>query len=142
MRRRPGQRWRRFPGWKDVTAEEWRSAQWQRSHCVKNTAQLRGVHGTSASDVWAVGDGGALLRFDGAAWTAMTSGTSNALSRVFALTPSRAYAVGQAGIVLAFDGARWTTVQSGAATFLFGVWSTGGHTFAVGGDGAILEHRD
>jgi len=37
--------WRRFPGWKDVTDEEWRSAQWQRSHCVKNVAQLRGVVG-------------------------------------------------------------------------------------------------
>ncbi len=37
--------WRRFPGWKDVTEQEWRSAQWQRSHCVKNTAQFRSVLG-------------------------------------------------------------------------------------------------
>ena len=28
--------WTRFPGWKDVTTAEWESAQWQRSHCVKN----------------------------------------------------------------------------------------------------------
>jgi lysine 2,3-aminomutase len=42
--------WRRFPGWKDVTEEEWRSAQWQRSHCVKNTAQLRGVLGDLVDD--------------------------------------------------------------------------------------------
>ena len=28
--------WTRFPGWRDVTAEEWASAQWQRAHCVKN----------------------------------------------------------------------------------------------------------
>jgi lysine 2,3-aminomutase len=42
--------WRRFPGWKDVTQEEWRSAQWQRSHCVKNTAQLRGVLGDLVDD--------------------------------------------------------------------------------------------
>ena len=26
------------PGWRDVTAEQWRSAQWQRAHCVKNVA--------------------------------------------------------------------------------------------------------
>jgi lysine 2,3-aminomutase len=37
--------WRRFPGWAGVTEDDWRSAQWQRSHCVKNTAQLRGVLG-------------------------------------------------------------------------------------------------
>ncbi|HET6986179.1 MAG TPA: lysine 2,3-aminomutase, partial [Kribbella sp.] len=37
--------WTRIPGWKDVTAEEWRSVQWQRSHCVKNVKQLRVVMG-------------------------------------------------------------------------------------------------
>jgi lysine 2,3-aminomutase len=37
--------WRRFPGWRDVTAEDWNRAQWQRAHCVKNPAQLRAVLG-------------------------------------------------------------------------------------------------
>ncbi|GAB3084630.1 KamA family radical SAM protein [Nocardioides zeae] len=37
--------WRRFPGWRDVTEAEWRSAQWQRVHCVKNNKQLRELVG-------------------------------------------------------------------------------------------------
>ncbi|MCP2342662.1 KamA family radical SAM protein [Actinomadura rupiterrae] len=37
--------WRRLPGWRDVTTAEWESAQWQRSHCVKNVRQLRAVMG-------------------------------------------------------------------------------------------------
>jgi lysine 2,3-aminomutase len=37
--------WRRLPGWRDVTPEEWRDAQWQRAHCVKNTRQLANVMG-------------------------------------------------------------------------------------------------
>jgi lysine 2,3-aminomutase len=37
--------WRRLPGFAEVTDEEWRSAQWQRAHCVKNVRQLRGVYG-------------------------------------------------------------------------------------------------
>jgi lysine 2,3-aminomutase len=37
--------WRRLPGWRDVTDEQWRSAQWQRAHCVKNVAQLRALMG-------------------------------------------------------------------------------------------------
>jgi lysine 2,3-aminomutase len=37
--------WRRFPGWADVTADDWESVQWQRAHCVKNVRQLRGVWG-------------------------------------------------------------------------------------------------
>jgi lysine 2,3-aminomutase len=37
--------WRRLPGWREVTDEQWRSAQWQRAHCVKNVAQLRALMG-------------------------------------------------------------------------------------------------
>ncbi len=42
--------WTRFPGWRDVTREEWESAQWQRSHCVKNVGQLRAVMGDLLED--------------------------------------------------------------------------------------------
>ncbi len=37
--------WTRFPGWREVTEEQWRSAQWQRAHCVKNLRQLRELMG-------------------------------------------------------------------------------------------------
>ncbi|SDD21272.1 KamA family radical SAM protein [Nocardioides lianchengensis] len=37
--------WTRFPGWRDVTAAEWDSVQWQRAHCVKNVKQLRELTG-------------------------------------------------------------------------------------------------
>ena len=37
--------WRRLPGWRHVTRDEWESAQWQRAHCVKNITQLRIVYG-------------------------------------------------------------------------------------------------
>jgi lysine 2,3-aminomutase len=37
--------WRRFPGWAQVTEQDWESAQWQRAHCVKNARQLTRVIG-------------------------------------------------------------------------------------------------
>lgn len=37
--------WRRYPGWAGVTESQWRDAQWQRSHSVKNIGQLRAVVG-------------------------------------------------------------------------------------------------
>ena len=37
--------WRRFPGWREITDAQWRNAQWQRVHCVKNAKQLRTVVG-------------------------------------------------------------------------------------------------
>ncbi|MGN6252077.1 MAG: KamA family radical SAM protein [Marmoricola sp.] len=42
--------WRRFPGWREVSSQEWESAQWQRSHCVKNVRQLREVLGDLIED--------------------------------------------------------------------------------------------
>nr|MDT0522723.1 lysine 2,3-aminomutase [Streptomyces sp. DSM 41633] len=38
--------WRRFPGWREVTAAEWADPQWQRAHCVKGAEGLRAVMGT------------------------------------------------------------------------------------------------
>ncbi len=37
--------WTRFPGWSDVTAQDWANAQWQRAHCIKNVKQLRELMG-------------------------------------------------------------------------------------------------
>ena len=42
--------WTRLPGWRDVTAEEWASVQWQRAHCVKNVKQLRALMGDLLDD--------------------------------------------------------------------------------------------
>ncbi len=42
--------WTRLPGWRDVTADEWASVQWQRAHCVKNIKQLRAVLGETVED--------------------------------------------------------------------------------------------
>jgi lysine 2,3-aminomutase len=37
--------WRRFPAWRDVTEAQWRDAQWQRVHCLRNIKQLRAAVG-------------------------------------------------------------------------------------------------
>jgi len=42
--------WRRIPGYKDVTPEEWESAQWQRSRSVKNLTQLKAALGDLLSE--------------------------------------------------------------------------------------------
>jgi lysine 2,3-aminomutase len=44
--------WTRFPGWKDVTEQEWADAQWQRAHCVKNSRQLRDLMGNLLTDAF------------------------------------------------------------------------------------------
>jgi lysine 2,3-aminomutase len=42
--------WRRLPGFRDVTAEQWRDVRWQRAHCVRDVRNqgviLNGVNAT------------------------------------------------------------------------------------------------
>ncbi|HEY7875267.1 MAG TPA: lysine 2,3-aminomutase, partial [Actinomycetota bacterium] len=42
--------WRRLPGYRDVTEEEWLSARWQRLHSVKNLDELRRAFGPLLPD--------------------------------------------------------------------------------------------
>jgi lysine 2,3-aminomutase len=42
--------WRRLPGYRDVTVEQWESAQWQRAHSVKNLKELKEALGEHLTD--------------------------------------------------------------------------------------------
>src|SRR4051812_25235941 len=42
--------WRRLPGYADVTDEEWKSAQWQRAHSVKNLVEFKKALGDFLSE--------------------------------------------------------------------------------------------
>jgi lysine 2,3-aminomutase len=42
--------WTRLPGYRDVTTEQWESAQWQRAHSVKNLQELKEALGEFLSD--------------------------------------------------------------------------------------------
>lgn len=61
---------------------------------------LRAVFGTSDTQVYAVGDSGTILRYDGASWSAMTSNTTRHLYGVWGLASGEIYAVGQNGTIL------------------------------------------
>src|ERR1043166_4929203 len=42
--------WARLPGYRDVSAADWESAQWQRAHTVKNLAELKTALGEHLKD--------------------------------------------------------------------------------------------
>jgi hypothetical protein len=69
-------------------------------------ATLRGAWGASASDLFAVGDQGKLLRFDGARWL-LDQETYSDLKAVFGTGSDNVWAVGANGSALRFDGASW-----------------------------------
>jgi photosystem II stability/assembly factor-like uncharacterized protein len=61
---------------------------------------LRAVWGSGDSNVYAVGDNGLILRFDGSKWNTVPSGTTQNLSAVWGTSPNNVYAVGDSGLIL------------------------------------------
>ena len=100
---------------------------------------LNAVWGTSASDVFAVGDNGAILHFDGANLSTMTSPTPETLVDVYGNASTDVFAVGLTGTILHFDGTEWKIQPSGVTDGLFGVWTTTAEAFAVGDSGRIVH---
>lgn len=95
-------------------------------------SDLRAVWGTSPRDVWAVGDGGVALRWDGVAWRPVATGTSANLVAVWGARANDAWAVGAgldgSSVLLHWDGSRWAMSappQRSSRTSLRAVWGSG-----------------
>jgi len=70
---------------------------------------LHAVFVVDASDVFAVGDNGTILRRIDDDWTVMPSPTTSNLRGLWAASSSDVWAVGVAGKVLHFNGTAWST---------------------------------
>jgi len=99
---------------------------------------LRSVWAASTTDVWAVGDHGLILHFDGGSWSVMTSPTTADLNGVFGSASGDVWAVGNEGVILHWDGGRWARAVSPTDGGLFGVWAGSGVVVAVGAQGSIV----
>ncbi len=101
-------------------------------------ADLHGVWGASADDVWIVGSKGALLHWNGKVLVARKSGTEKDLYGVGGTGPNDVWLVGQDGIALHWNGV--SLVEDSPADTkltLRAVASAGGVVFAVGDTGTI-----
>jgi len=101
--------------------------------------QLHDVWGTSSSDVWAVGDGGDILHFDGFTWSVTQTG-GNTLNSVWGVSDTAVFAVGNLSTILHYDGASWTPMSNPAPAGIVAVWAaTPEHAWAVGPTGLTLN---
>jgi hypothetical protein len=104
---------------------------------VLPSTPLRGVWGTSSSDVYAVGQSGTILHYDGTAWSEMASGTDWSLQDVWGSSSKDVHAVGTEAWhpergTLHYDGTAWT-IKPADACCLTSVWGTSSSdVYAVG----------
>ena len=107
-------------------------------------ADLHAAWGSSATDLFLVGDAGTILHsIDGHTFVAQAAPLQLALRAVWGSGPTDVYAVGDAGTLLHYDGAAWSARGSGVRLDLFGVGGTSASdVYAVGAMGLILHSTD
>ena len=68
------------------------------------------IWGTSGSNVFAVGFGGAIIRYNGKAWQVMDSPKSSNLSGLWGSAPNTVFAIGAGATLLKYNGKNWVEI--------------------------------
>jgi hypothetical protein len=112
------------------------------------TLDLYDIWGTSKTDVWAVGDKGVIVHYDGHEWTSYESGTDLCLRSVYGFGKDDVWIVGgesrnssnddvlaedERGIILHFDGQSWSEVTNDEIGPLKAIWGLSSNEIYVGG---------
>jgi hypothetical protein len=116
---------------------------------------LYGIWGSSASNIFAIGSGGKIVRFNGTSWTPMTSPTARLLVRLSGSSPTDVWAIGDS-VVVHFDGTQWKDVSLGdnpsfmrsraisnfQGLFQLGIWARGPKEVYIGSDAGMIARWD
>jgi len=103
---------------------------------------LLSVWGFAPDHLWAVGDRGRVLRYDGAAWQVADPGPREYLAGVWGARPDDLFVTGYNGKVLRFDGGRWWDLPTGVTNDFNGIWGSGPNDVFTVGDRGVILHYD
>ncbi|MGM0577239.1 MAG: hypothetical protein ACQEXJ_16050 [Myxococcota bacterium] len=107
---------------------------------VPTTQHIRGVWGSAADDVWAVGLAGLILHYDGEEWIKLDPPSGEAMETVWGSAADDVWAAGADGTVFHWDGVMWRSAISQTSKALRAVFVfPEGQGFAVGSDGTIMQ---
>ena len=95
----------------------------------------------AANDVWAVGDGGALVHYDGASWSNVSSGVTTDLRSLWAADATHVWMVGASGRVLFWDGAGLASENTDTSADLGVVFGFGTTRWAMGTNTVLIQQN-
>lgn len=101
---------------------------------------LRGVSGIREDDIYAVGDDGVILNWNGTRWSRIDSPTTRDLLATHFGPTGIGWSVGDGGVILMYEKGNWIPVPNHSSHTLRAVWAGPGDTaWAVGDGGTILR---
>ncbi|MFQ6047549.1 MAG: Ig-like domain-containing protein, partial [Gemmatimonadales bacterium] len=115
------------------------SSGWQERTTDPGVINLWAIWGSDSNLVWVAGTNDELLRYDGAAWTAVATPSVPTFAHMWGADSNALWVVGDFGVMLRYSGVV-DTVQRVTAHHLWGVWGTFSQdVWAVGDSGTILR---
>ncbi len=84
------------------------------------------------SNVYAVGDAGVILHFDGSTWSIADVGTSTQMNAIWGPRPNDIFIVGDEATAFHYDGTAWKQIATDALGSLESVFGAGDSVWAVG----------
>ena len=117
------------------------SSNWCWHHPLPQGNALKGLSGTGLTDVWAVGDAGTALHYDGQAWTLIPTGVSVSLKGILANAPNSIWVTGDSGTILHWDGRKFSPESITTKVNLNGIWGTSDSNIYIAGDSATILTR-
>ena len=115
-------------------------------HPLPQGNSLHDVWSASETDIFAVGDYGTVLHYNGSVWSRMENvSTFDRLFAVWGTAGDNVYVAGENGKILHYNGSVWKVayqyVSSEPTTFL-AMWGFSATDIYVGGYGGVLLHYD
>ena len=123
-------------------------ATWSRMQADAPT--LWWVHGFGPDDVWAVGEHGTIVHYDGSGWTTVHSSNDYTLWGIWGAAPDDLWAVGGSvthavpSIVLHYDGSTWSEVSELArdGDMYFKIWGSSASDIWTVSEKGFAVHYD
>ncbi len=113
---------------------------WSHRITIPTGLGLLGIWGVSATEIWAVGYSGYIMKFDGNEWARQDSPVTETIAGIWGSDASNIWAVSLTGTILYYNGTNWA-VQSSTGTGLRAIWgASASNIWVVGVDGAIFNY--
>jgi hypothetical protein len=114
---------------------------WAVEYSSPDKVDILDIWGSSATDVWAVGDLGRVLRYDGTKWSKVSVTTDEALFAVWGASAQNVWIGGGSGAMLHYDGATLNNETPKTVGIIQEIWgSSKDDVWAAVSEDHLLHH--